>query len=77
MGQEQGLRNYFKAPEGRYPLHSDKSPFCIFSSSKPIKLTFASIQHQGSSQHFVIYNMLDALAFSPYAHTDKVCTSYG
>lgn len=75
MGQEQGPRNYFKAPEGKYPLHSDRSPFCNFVPQRPLRLTFASIQHQGSSQHFIIYNMADALAFSPYAHTDKVSIS--
>lgn len=72
MAQEQGVKNYFKAPEGRYLLHSDRNPFCNFNLVKPVRLTFASIQHQGSSQHYVVYNMLDALAFAPYAHTDKV-----
>lgn len=72
MAQEQGSKAYFKAPEGRYNLHSDRSPFCNFSPVRPIRLTFATIQHQGSPQFFVIYNMADAIAFAQFAQTDKV-----
>ena len=75
MVQEPGVKNYFKAPEGRYTLHSDRSAFCSFNFSKPIRLSFASIQHQGSTQQYVIYNMLDGIAIAPYAHTDKVCSA--
>ena len=73
MAQDQQVKNYFKAPEGRYLLHSERATACPFVPTRPVRLTFAAIQHQGSTPNYVIYNLLDRLAFCYYATIDKVC----
>lgn len=72
MAQTQQIKNYFKAPEGRYLMHSERTTGCSFVPSRPVRLTFATVQHQGSAHNYVIYNILDALAFCFYAAVDKV-----
>lgn len=75
--EQQQIRSQFKAPEGTYNLYSDKHSTCNFNAQRPVRLTFATLQHKGEPNHFLIYNQLDALAFANYDQTEKVsCTSF-
>lgn len=72
MAQSQQVKVSFKAPEGRYVLHNERGSSCTFVPTRPLRLTFAIVQHLGSAHNYIIYNILDTLAFCHYSSIDKV-----
>ena len=67
------VKNYIRAPEGKYQLHSEKAHSCSFSPPRQTRLTYATVELQpGTASKYVIFNSSDALCISPYASIEKV-----
>jgi hypothetical protein len=71
-------RTAFKATDGRYELHSEKTHGLVqFASRRGTRLTLAELHGGNEEGVYIVYNVGDYLNISPYDATEKVRTAAG
>lgn len=74
FGMAEGrLKAAFKAPEGRYLLHSEKQVGLVpFAMRRTTRLTIATLHGGEEEGMYMIYNVGDYLHIAPFDATEKV-----
>lgn len=66
-------RTSFKATDGRYVLHSEKTHGLVqFQARKATRLTLAELHGGNEEGVYIVYNVGDYLHVCPYDATEKV-----